>query len=461
MKLTNLFAILLLVCWYLNAGAQETNMNIDPSREVIHTILPADGIVPYLPRDSGYYSEPVILSPQIGFKPLVNFFFRPETTSNYKEAGMREDTGHLNFYLRGDFGAKISLPKNIDLVANLQSYGVYTRSFGPLDQNLTLYEAYVDMKKLDRRDHLSVRFGRMSLGKYGTEILVGDDDFTKGRSFESVRFRYKTNSSVSDVMWVQLYQAAPDSAGFEWNHPIFLGNFNTIHLSDHFHIDANLIYIIDQFNNGYRTQVFMPDLRMYGNTSHLKYSAEVILQTGQARGIITDAVHGKVNANAVEASAGYFTAEEKFSVDATYYRGSGDDDPTDDNLKSYNVLWQNEHRRFGYIDAFKGSNVQAATLHINWNAGKLVTTGIHAVYANVLESKDRSTGIASIANLNTLNTDSKAIGIGADWYINYYFSHNLNMQLSASVFSPGDYFTAVNGIDKTMMRLYLMMALKI
>jgi len=45
----------------------------------------------------------------------------------------------------------------------------------------------------------------------------------------------------------------------------------------------------------------------------------------------------------------------------------------------------------------------------------------------------------------------------------------LNFQLSVSMFSPGEYFTAVNGldengdpnIDKTMTRLYLMMALKI
>ncbi|MEO6131586.1 MAG: hypothetical protein ABIQ02_07045, partial [Saprospiraceae bacterium] len=63
--------------------------------------------------------------------------------------------------------------------------------------------------------------------------------------------------------------------------------------------------------------------------------------------------------------------------------------------------------------------MKAATLHINWNIGRLVATGIHGVYANVLEIRDRSTGIASVGSLNNLNTESKAIGIGGDWYLNY------------------------------------------
>src|SRR6185436_16952386 len=111
-----------------------------------HSVLPADGIISYLPKDTSYFgAEAMPLTSKIQFKPTVNFFFIPETTINYKGAGMPEDTGHLNFYLRGDFGGRLSMPKNIDLVANLQSYGIYTRAFGPLDNTMSLYEAYVDM----------------------------------------------------------------------------------------------------------------------------------------------------------------------------------------------------------------------------------------------------------------------------------------------------------------------------
>ncbi|AEE48899.1 alginate export family protein [Haliscomenobacter hydrossis] len=451
----HLAILLLLVQVGVPAMAQSSN-------EAAHSILPADGIIQYLPKDTSAAASPAILSTnKLQFTPQVNFFFLPEGTLNYKEAGLAVDTGHLNFYLRGDFGAKLSLPKNVDMVFSLQSYGVYTRSLGPLDPNLKLYEGYVDLKKLDRNGRLSLRFGRMSLGKYGSEILVGDDDFTRGRSFESVRLRYKRKRVTSDLMWVQLYQPAPAAADFEWNHPIFLATFNTFNVSRALNFDANLPFIIDQYNSGLRTTVFMPDVRAFGQLGNFRYSAEFILQTGTAKGILNENITGTVNAYATELSAGYTSTDGKLSAQLAYYRASGDDNPGDTELKSYNVLWQNEHRRFGFIDAFKGSNVQATTLHLDWKLGRLVSTGIHGVFARVLESKDRSAGVATLGSLNELATTSKSIGMGGDWYLNYYYNHNLNFQFSTSAFKAGEYFTAVNGVDKTMIRMYLMMALRI
>jgi hypothetical protein len=205
----------------------------------------------------------------------------------------------------------------------------------------------------------------------------------------------------------------------------------------------------------------MPDIRLFGNIHSWKYSAEVIYQTGSVRGITTPDIDGTFSGSALEISAGYQPEGGSISADLTYYRASGDPDPADDQLKSYNVLWQNNHRRFGYIDAFKGSNVQATTFHLNWRAGQLVDIGVHGVVAAVLEPKDKSTGIATVASLENLGTDSKSIGSGGDVYLNYYFSQQLNMQFSTAVFSPGQYFTAVSGLDKMMVRMYLMLALRI
>lgn len=431
------------------------------SQSGTHSILPIDGVIEYLPKDSVDNSVMPEGSAKIRFNPTVNFFFRPEFTSNYKEAGLPIDTGQLNFYLRGDIGARISLPKNIDMVVNLQSYGLYTRSLGPLDPDMSLYEAYVDMKSLDRAGRMGLKIGRMSIGKYGTELLVGDDDFIKGRSFESVRYTYRNARWKSDNMWVQLYQAAPDTVNFDWNHPIFLGTFNTFMISEGFNIDVNLPYLIDQYNSGFRTSVLMPDVRLFGNSGNLRYSAEMIYQTGLTRGVVADEKLGNVNAYAMEAGLGYYTSDDKFGIDVSYYRASGDDDPTDADINSYNVLWQNEHRRFGYIDAFKGSNLQAATLHLNWRIKDELDLGVHGVYASVLEQVDRSTAVATLPSLQNLGTESTALGIGGDLYLNYYLSQQVNVQLSASLFSPGEYFTAVNGIDDMLVRVYGVLALRI
>jgi hypothetical protein len=471
MKKTIFVAVLLLFVVNTTMQAQYSDSLKNTSTEIAHSILPIDGVIPYLPKDSSFNSENITINNDYAwFKPTANFFFRPEGTfNNYKGAGLPIDTGGLNFYLRGDFGARISFPKNIDMVFNMQSYGTYSRSLGPLDPKISLYEAYVEMKKLDRAGKLSLRFGRFSPGKYGNEILIGDDDFIQGRSFESLRFRYHTDRWTSDLMWIQLYQPAPDSVNFDWNHPIFLATLNTFHISSSINFDVNLPYIIDQYNSGYRTTVLMPDVRFFGHVGQIRYSAEYILQTGSTYAVDSDVKLGTVSANAIEVSAGYFSKNGKWSLDAAYYRGSGDDHPGDADIKSYNVLWQNEHRRFGYIDAFKGSNVTATTIHFDWKVGRLVSTGLHGVIANVIETKDRSTGVASgqIPEVNITVTD---IGAGGDVYVNYFYNHNLNFQLSYSMFTPGEYFTLVNGfepggedrlIEKTMGRLYLLMALKL
>lgn len=458
MKRISLLTLCFLLGVWLHPMAQQSAL---PDHDPPHAILPADGVIAYLPQDTTYEDKPVALSQHIRFLPTANFFFRPETTIDYKEAGMPEDTGGLNFYLRGAFGARMMLPKQIDMVFTLQSYGLYTRALGPLDQNLALYEAYVDMKQLNRAGTLSLRFGRMDIGKYGSEMLIGNDDFGRGRSFESMKLRYMSKRSTHELMWVQLYQEAPDSADFEWNHPIFLGYFNTFRFSPEFQLDAHLPFIIDQYNSGYRTTVLMPDLRISGMKNQLRYSAEFILQTGTSTGILDEDIEGKVNAHAFELSAGIMADDRSYAFDLAYYRGSGDDTPGDADLKTFNVLWQNEHRRFGFIDAFKGANVQATTAHFNWSAGKSFDIGAHAVYAAVLEPNDPSTGIAVVGNLNNLETESKAIGTGGDIYLNYYYNHFLNMQFSASVFSPGEYFKEVSGLDKLMMRMYVMLALKL
>jgi hypothetical protein len=160
-----LLAAILFVALSGMLHAQTNDALVNDSIGLPHSILPVDGIIEYLPKDTLYTPDVMIsLGNKVRFTPLVNFFFRPEGTCNYKEAGMPEDTGGLNFYLRGDIGGRLSLPKNIDFVFNFQSYGTYTRALGPLDPNISLYEAYVDMKKLDRNGRMSLRFGRMCLG---------------------------------------------------------------------------------------------------------------------------------------------------------------------------------------------------------------------------------------------------------------------------------------------------------
>src|SRR6188508_2554689 len=102
MKNTSLAILILLTILGNNVFAQETNpTEMSDSTEVAHSILPVDGIIQYLPHDTLFKVDALVsTSGKIRFTPMINFFFRPEGTFDYKEAGLPIDTGHLNFYLR-------------------------------------------------------------------------------------------------------------------------------------------------------------------------------------------------------------------------------------------------------------------------------------------------------------------------------------------------------------------------
>jgi hypothetical protein len=86
-----LLALVLLMQVFLSLNAQNTN-------EAAHSILPADGIIQYLPKDTTAATTPAILSTnKLQFTPQINFYFLPEGTLNYKGAGLAVDTGHRSF----------------------------------------------------------------------------------------------------------------------------------------------------------------------------------------------------------------------------------------------------------------------------------------------------------------------------------------------------------------------------
>ncbi len=451
------FLLALLCASTILLKAQATDHSCEP-----FSILPSDNPLEYQPKhDSVPFGSFGKAGGKLKFTPLVNFFFRPEFTYNYKEAGQPIDTSYFNFYLRTDLGFRLSIPKNIHFVANLQAYGTYTTIIGPLDKTLGLYEAYMDARNM-RNSPFSFRFGRMNLGKYGTEMLVGDDDFIRGRSFESWRLRYETQKVTSDLMWVQLYTFTNDTIfGGAWHHPVFFSAFNTVRIKDEINLDINLPFMVDQYIGPWRTYTLMPDLRLHGNVKGFRYSGEFIYQGGWTKNYLQADRKGSVQAFATELNLGYRHNKGKWSADLSYYYASGDDNESDNTIKSFNTLWQNEHRRFGHIDAFKGSNIQAATLHLNYRVIKEIDMGIHALYARVNEPTDKSPGLSTLANINRLNTENRNIGYGGDYYINYYLMDFFALQVSVSAFMPGAYTTEINRIGAPMVRAYILACVKI
>ncbi|MBK9983720.1 MAG: hypothetical protein IPP15_15320 [Saprospiraceae bacterium] len=98
MKSNLLLSFILFVSLIGNVKAQYQSSTVeDNSTEAAHSILPADGIIPYLPRDTGYFSDihlPLKDDGSVGsmpppdkvqFTPLVTFSFVLKEHSSTKK----------------------------------------------------------------------------------------------------------------------------------------------------------------------------------------------------------------------------------------------------------------------------------------------------------------------------------------------------------------------------------------
>jgi hypothetical protein len=391
--------------------------------------------------------------PAVHFKPTAYFYFRPETATNRRDLDFGAKDSELNFNLRGDFGGRLSLPKHVDVVANLQSFGTYTLDKGALDDTVRLYEAYVEMKEMG---NFELAFGRKTLGNYGKRLIMANREFGSGLSFETIRARYETDVLTHDWMWAQLYQTGSSEDGEEIRnlHPVWAGNYNTIRLSEAFNLDAYAFVLAAMSLRDYNMWIAIPGLRPHGWVGDVDYSVEGVLQAGAGKQHFGDA-KASMLAYATSAEVGYsFGGGAQPRVFVRYYRGSGDSDPTDDSINSLFRMWPYHHSRFGNMDMFTGPNLQAQTLGVEATAGTWLFLGANASAAQAVAVEDASLGLLAPDVVLDPNARS-SLGFGADLWFKAKYSDHLSFELNGSTWVPGGYQQDNTGESDPMIRVYL------
>ncbi|MDP2307949.1 MAG: alginate export family protein [Pseudomonadota bacterium] len=403
-------------------------------------------------------------------RPFGRVFFRPELTQNLSDYDSdAADIGFV-FALRGNLGVAASLPLDVDVVVDLNSYGLYALLLdaGPLDPEVRLYRGYVEARDLGNTP-LDLRVGRAEVGTYGTGMLLSTDDFNDGFSLEGLRLRWDTDRVVLDIMWNQLYAdltPAPDATVEEWGHPVLVGTHNTVRVSPGLSVDAYFWWMVYRPFAGYRaTQTYVPGLRASGAGAGFDYSVEGTLQMGSAAGFngteadadaeVAAGNQDALFAYAVEPRVGYTLGRVRLG--ARYYRASGDADATDEKVGTFNHMWQDPHGRFGNLDHFVGSNIQFEGVEATWRLadGARASSLRSTAYAlQAVEPGDNAHGAFDVAPATDAGT---ALGVGADVSYRYLYSENLSFEFNVSAFQPGRYVTSTVGTGDTMFRAYIYM----
>lgn len=236
----------------------------------------------------------------------------------------------------------------------------------PIDENRwDIQQLFFDVKVLGEELPLTLRVGRQDL-LYGNERLVSPLEWANvRRRFDAVTLFAHGNTWNVDIWYakpviVQRKQNDTYNEDFD-----FYGVYATYKgIPDH-GLDVYALATDDSGNprnpNGRRGDQsrFTLGTRFWGRTGQLDYETEVAGQWGQWAG-------DTIQAWSVTLDGGYTLPDcpwkSRFGLGFDW--ASGDDDPTDSSVGTFDQLFPLGHKYFGFLDLIGRQNITA--LNINW-----------------------------------------------------------------------------------------------
>ncbi|GAB4170703.1 MAG: alginate export family protein [Calditrichia bacterium] len=306
--------------------------------------------------------------------------------------------------------------------------------------NMDFHQAYVKIRNLLGLP-ITMKLGRMEV-KYGNERFFGDVNFYQnGQSFDGVIFKYKGERYKIDIFNLK------ETEAFNFGD---LGDKNVLGIYSH----------LDLFKD-YKTQLFLfNDRQEYarnlnrftvgfyaaGEQGDLKHTTEFAYQLGRINGLDVSAYMFALNIGYKLSNMSY-NPEIWGGIDYL----SGDDDATDANYNTFNTLYADNHKFYGYMDYFfniPGNTFGAGLMDIHVKVAFEPIEKMNAIikFHNFQAAKD----------ITLLNGDkSKTYGNEIDFKIKYPANDQVVFKAGYSIFMPGNIFKDYRG-DDTSNWFYLM-----
>jgi len=346
------------------------------------------------------------------------------------------------------------------------------------DDTFDLRQGYLEIGNA-KEFPLVLKFGRQVLS-YGDERLIGAFDWNNiGRTFDAVKLRWEENA-----WWLDAFASSvvvPERGSY--NQSDFL-NGNETHRQQIFSglyfsttalgsqtTDLYLLHLHENANPRYQqnplgdTNFFTLGTRMKSkpgafatqDTARLSkdgkmiaepkpprpvgfdYEGEFAFQTGEVRGL-------DLTAFAAHVGAGYtFDASWLPRLGVAYSFGSGDGDPADQDIETFQNLFPTNHKFYGQMDTFSWQNMQDLELSVKAQPLKTVSlkAEFHAFWlATTDDAWYRANGVTQVRPLNAAarNADGHAgseVDLIATWNVNKY----LQVEGGYSHFFAGDYLS--------------------
>jgi hypothetical protein len=261
-------------------------------------------------------------------------------------------------FLRSRVGLTITAIENTTLYLQMQdSRNLGVNSSGLTnDTNLGIHQAYIELSNIIT-EGLSLQIGRFET-VYGRHRLMGNVGWDNvGRSFDGGRLMRKGNTYSADIFCLKVLERSFDAPPNHKDWKIY--GLHTTFLQDR--LDLYILYDWDQMKTGDDYDLARFTIGSYFKNkleSGIGYEFDAAIQTGYqgAEDISAYMIAGDLYYSPKHKMMFIYSEVSKIGIgfDIT----SGDDDITDDEIKSFNNLYYTGHKFRGYMDFFLGTSTQ-------------------------------------------------------------------------------------------------------
>lgn len=296
---------------------------------------------------------------RIGGQARYRFEYRDDF--NFNRETYEDDGFHL---LRTRLNLELDLGEYAHLFAQAQDSQSFAsrgeHESAGFENQLDLHQLYTDVRFPHEDIPLKVRVGRQKLA-YGDQRFVGDFEWSNvARVFDAVKLVFNPIGWFSlDAWFSQVVIPERSEADHPTHKDNFWGLYGTIKpITDHA-VDA-FLFIRESRNadftgeittNHGNLEVFTYGNRAVGKKAGFDYGFEWAIQGGER-------ASEDIEALALHARIGYTVndADWKPRLSFEYNHGSGDSNPTDGKVETFDNLFPTNHLHYGYMDFFSLRN---------------------------------------------------------------------------------------------------------
>lgn len=315
--------------------------------------------------------------------------------------------------------------------------------------NLDLHQGFLTVKNL--AGPLTAVLGRQEMA-FGDQRLIGGFGWSHiGRSFDGLRLTVSGGPMRLDLWGMIVKQsntaiekADPAFPSANRDGQSFYGVY-AAYQSDSIAIEPYVLYLRDTGDLAVSAVTDPAGLRMNGKAASdsLEFTGEAAYQTGSMEGRGAT-VKSDISAYALAFKAAYtLPVEMRPRIGLEYDRASGDNDPGDDNIKTFENLFPTDHIHYGMMDYVGWRNMQGLRLSLGVKPTK--NSGIGLDYHRFfLADKADHWYAASGKIFRTAPPGNSSTELGQELDVVVYgmIKEKLRMEAGYGRFYPGEYVKA-------------------